>query len=130
MGRKKRRLPKAVDALREEIEEWRERRERRTRMPEELWEKAACAAREHGLWAVSRALRVNYGSLKKRWAATKGETGSRAGARVSEFVELTTSTVLGGAEPAGPVVEIVCSDGSKLTIRMPGRSPFDVYRLR
>jgi len=129
-GPKQRVLPAAVDGVRQRIEEWRNTREKRTRMPEELWGAAASLARAHGLWAVSRALRVNYECLKRRC----GQVGARRRgdgrvARRANFVELAATQVSGPTEPTGPVLELSRVDGAKLTIRLAGCDALDVSAL-
>lgn len=120
-------LPSAVDAVRERIEHWRETRAKRTRMPEELWDAAASMAREHGLWSVSRALRVNYESLKSRASRTKDSGDGVSGP--AGFVELEPMQFAGSVAQAGGVVELSGADGAKLTIRVGLREVLDVTAL-
>lgn len=120
-------LPAAVKKARERIEHWRATREKRTRMPEPLWSGAATAAREHGLWAVSRVLRVNYECLKRRVAEiTADEAGLASG-----FVELDTAqlVVRPGAGGGTTVIELSSGDGAKLTVRLDGPDALDVPAL-
>ena len=129
MGRRKRRgLPAGVEVVRQRIEHWRRTREKRTRMPEALWEAAASVAQEHGLWAVSRALRVNYESLKSRVGRTR-RGASRGGGGSSRFVEVNAGQLIGLSERAGTVVELSAADGARLTVRLEGREPLDVLAL-
>ena len=115
-----------VEAVRQRIEHWRKTRPRRTAMPQELWTAAAEVARIHGLWAVSRALRVNYESLKKRLGPRPVR---RASARKMGFVEVTPVPAVGSAARAGTVVEIVAVDGTRLTVRLEDRSGVDLASL-
>jgi hypothetical protein len=54
-------------------------------MPTPLWQAAAAVARDHGLWFVSRALRVNYESLKRHVESLRGEDRSSSGFVESEI---------------------------------------------
>ena len=97
-------------------------------MPKELWDAAVAAAHEHGVWAVSRALRVNYESLRGRIEGEtrdgRSETGEAGG-----FVELDGLQILGAAERAGAVVELSRPDGAKMTMRLEGAGARDVVAL-
>ena len=67
MARRKRKaLPRGIVEVKKQIEAWRQTREKRTRMPEELWVEAVEVARRHGIWKVSNAVGCSYESLKAR----------------------------------------------------------------
>ena len=60
-----------LEQTRRRIARWRETRlYRGAAMPAALWAAAIALARQHGLATTARALRVDYGSLKKRRDAT------------------------------------------------------------
>ena len=59
-------IPAEVLALGNQIALWRDNREKRTAMPEDLWRAAAELAQRHGVYRVCRALRLSYESLKRR----------------------------------------------------------------
>ncbi|MFN7649716.1 MAG: hypothetical protein ACK5UT_19645, partial [Acidobacteriota bacterium] len=52
--------------MQRELEEYRRSRPRRAKLPESIWEAATALARQHGLYAVTQALRLDYMGLKKR----------------------------------------------------------------
>lgn len=97
-------------------------------MPEELWEAAVSAAREHGIWAVSRALRVNYESLRSRvdGRARKGRSVTRGR---GDFVEIDGAQVLGASQGGTATLELSRPDGASLTIRLEGRGAVDLLAL-
>ena len=66
MGRDGTALPASVSRVRVRVERWRDQGVNRWRMPEELWGDAVSLARSHGIAPIARALRLDYGSLKKR----------------------------------------------------------------
>lgn len=117
---------RAIAVVRGEIEEWRRRREKRTAMPARLWEAAARLAKEHGVYRVSQALRVNYDSLKRR-VPEAGQAKSSAGS--DGFVELGPVGMLPLA--GGPLLELDLSkaDGSRMSVRMTSASGVDVGRM-
>ena len=60
----------ALEQTRRRIARWRETRPYRgAPMPAALWAAAMALARQHGLYATTRTLRLDYGSLKKRLGA-------------------------------------------------------------
>jgi hypothetical protein len=60
-------ISKHLERTRRRIERWRDTRpSRHAAMPAALWRAAVVAARRHGLYQTARALRVDYGALKKR----------------------------------------------------------------
>lgn len=85
-------------------------------MPAPLWKAAAAVGRDHGLWFVSRALRVNYESLKKHAGSPPEKDGSVAG-----FVELPRGTLVEEAAPTMTVLELSGEDGTKLSLRFEGQ---------
>ena len=122
-------LPGRVEAVRRRIEHWRETREKRTRMPEGLWGAAVSVAHKHGLWAVSRALRLNYECLKGRCARAKGVVGGGGGKRSTGFVELDAGQLVSSRDETMTLVELTRGDGAKLTIRVGGGESVDVSAL-
>ena len=54
-----------IAKLQRELEEHRRLQPRRAKLPESIWEAATALARQHGLYAVTQALRLDYMGLKK-----------------------------------------------------------------
>ena len=122
--------PVELKGLHRRIEAWRRTQPGTRPMPEELWKDASGFARKLGLYRVSRALRVNYGGLKRRLRASAplgvvSRTRARA-ASVSrpDFIELSGPAPFAALSeaPAGSdaMVEVVTPDGTRLTIRVKG----------
>jgi hypothetical protein len=122
--------PVELKGLHRRIEAWRQTRPRTRPMPEELWKEASGFARKLGICRVSRALRVNYGGLKRRVRASGpprvvSRTSERA-ASVSrpDFIELSGAPPFAALSEApgasDAVVEVVTPDGARLTIRVKG----------
>ena len=119
-------LPARVRQLRNRIEGWRRQRGRPARMPAPLWEAAVALARTHGLYPIARALRLDYGSLKKRLASPPQ---GKLGGDTSGFVEIHPAPWLGQAEPGGVSVELRAVDGTKLIIQLPDNERLDLPAL-
>ena len=129
MSRKTRRARTArMEQVSRRIEHWRETRARRGRMPERLWEAAVALAGEHGVYATSQGLRVNYDSLRARVQGQRPKRRSAKG-RGAAFVELGPTLPLGPVSPTGPVVELTGADGQKLTLRLAGPGELDLPGL-
>ena len=128
MTRDRNPLPATVGILSERIEEWRRSRSKRGRMPEGLWLEAAAMAREHGVTRVSRALRINFESLKKRASSTPS-CSSLAPRMESGFVELAMSQTSESAELPEAVVSLSRRDGSRLVIELRRSHYLDVVGL-
>jgi hypothetical protein len=136
MGKREKVVPEAVKEVKVEVERWRAGRQGWARMPEELWEAAAAAARKHGVAVVAREVRLDYMRLKKRVRAGGGEPASPSPdlGRRSErreggpggFVEVEAgdlAEVLGGG---GAEVEVWEAGGERLKVKVPGREGLDV----
>lgn len=114
-------------AVGQRVERWRRKDGGRgSRIPEDLWNEAASAARVHGVYATARALRLNYDRLKARAAAAGGEGEGRSSkSTASAFVELRIEPV--GA--AGAVIELVGRRGDQMRIHLSGARTTDLVGL-
>lgn len=133
MGRKKTRLPEnRVAPIRRQIEHWRQKRAKRSPMPELLWRAAVGLAREHGVYAAAHALQLSYDSLRRRAEAAEGARMRRDRDPVREppatFVELPPALSIAPAGPSDLVVEVVGPSGQRLTVRLRG-GELDVAEL-
>lgn len=125
--RKSEKLPPNAAKVRRRIETWRRTREKRTRMPEELWSAAVEVAQAYGVHAMSRGLRVRYESLKQRVveAETAAARSSRQGDGDTELVEVTPTWV-GTGVSAQCIVELHEPGGARMRIRLPEVGAIDV----
>ncbi len=115
----------SVNDTRRRIERWRETRpHRHAPMPAALWGAAVAAARQHGLSPTARALRVDYGALKKHLeAADPGQALTSA-----TFVELAPSRPTTPADLPGVVVEVERPRGT-MRIRLSAVAAGDLIAL-
>lgn len=105
-------LPAPLAEGQRRLDEWRESGVGR-RIPEELWSASAKLASAHGLYRTSRALRLNYDTLRRR-VESRGE---RAGAPV--FVDLVPGAGALGTAGQG-VAEMIDVEGSTIHIEWSG----------
>lgn len=121
-----------LEELRKRIEQWRQTRLKRGRMPEQLWFEAAEFARRLGPCPVSRALGIGYRSLQQRIGGprrSRPATARRAPMQTAGFVELSGAQLLDAAAAApsgGATVEIAAGDGARLMVRLPAAAAVDL----
>ena len=78
-------IPEPIVQLQRQLDQFRSSRQRRTKLPESLWQAAVELARQLGVYSVAHPLRLDYMGLKKRL----GEPSShRRKAPRPAFVEL------------------------------------------
>lgn len=115
-----------VERVRRLIEEWRSAKGSGTPMGDELWEAAVALAREFGVYAVSRSLRVDYGSLKRRVERLGvSPVVESDGSDGPAFVEVSGEQLL-GARAEALEVELSRADGARAVLRLRGRETLDV----
>ncbi len=131
MGGRRTSLPAEISEVRARVERWRGERDGWSRMPGDLWEAAVELARSHGVSLVSRALRLDYTSLKKRVMEVSGpgNPGKEGGEGCGGFVEMDPAGLAGVFGPGGAEVEVCEPDGTRLLVRLPGREGLDVAAL-
>jgi hypothetical protein len=118
-------LPEEVNELRSRIESWRASKGSPVeRMPEPLWAGAVEWARRFGACAVSRALGIGYGGLRRRLGLADGSETSPEAPR-GGFVELS------GWSSSPMLVEVSRADGCRLGLQVhPGEGPDAAQVLR
>ena len=78
--------PLTVDEVRARFEQWRQSRQGRARIPDELWSAAIELARRDGVNQTAAALHLDGGKLKRRLTAAAGSIPEKA--TPPGFVEL------------------------------------------
>ncbi len=129
---KKRRpaVPDDVKKIRERIDYWRRTREKRSPMPEELWQAAVVLARRHGVSPTVRDLNLNHSALKKRFQQAVRRRQKNGSGPAGSFLEIAGADLSGAAMPrTGVEVELQGVDGAKLTVRVPASGNLDVGAL-
>ena len=120
MNRKERKpVAESIVQMQRELEEYRRSRPRRAKLPESIWEAATALARQHGLYAVTQALRLDYMGLKKRL----GDVASRRpGKSKPGFVELMAPPP---TQPEKCLIEFESTRGDKMRIHWPASTAPD-----
>jgi hypothetical protein len=76
-GKAKPPIPEAIVQLQRQLDQFRSTRPRRTKLPDSVWEAAVELARQHGVYSVAQALRLDYMGLKKKGLANLPTTDER-----------------------------------------------------
>ena len=118
-----------LEVVRNQFETWRKRRPCRGRIPEALWQAAVGLCKEHSIFEVSRALRLNYNGLKNRVPKARG-VGLAVGQRPDlGFVRLDLGAPIA---PSECLVEMEAPNGAKMRMSFGGAArdfdPVDLGR--
>ena len=89
-------IPVGMRRVCRRFERWRKGHKARLPFPEALWTAAAAAAREHGVFRAAKALRLEYGKLKRMVEA--GPAPARRAVAPATFWELAPLQAGGLAE--------------------------------
>ena len=115
----------SLEQVQQRFESWRQRRKKGTRIPQNLWKAAAALSEKYSILHLSKVLRVNYTTLKKRVVKFNPPETSTSYVSSSTFVELPA--------PAPPVlestIEIIKSDGAVMRMRLKGAACCDLLEL-
>ena len=109
--------------VQQRFESWRQRRKKRTRIPQNLWKAAVALSDAYSLSHLSKALRVNHTALKNQVAKFNPPEPSLSD--FSPFVELPA--------PAKPflesTIEMIKSDGSVMRMHVKGAGCLNLVEL-
>jgi hypothetical protein len=114
--KKTREVPRRLEGVRRRIEQWRQTRKIRSRIPDRLWAAAVQMARAYGVNRTAQTLRLDYYGLKKR---VEQKTVVAANATDAEgtarFVELAPFSSAGSCECS---LELENGSGVKMRIQL------------
>lgn len=118
---------KSLKALEAKFRSWRRKRRPGTRIPEWLWASAVAEARIHGMWKVSKRLRLDYYGLKKRYAEAKPvpRVSETAAPVETNFVEVSWGE---GREPEC-LVELEGPRGARLRVGLRGEGVAQIEKV-
>jgi hypothetical protein len=110
--------------LRRQLDDWRQARPGRARLPEELWELAASLAQTHGVTRVARTLRLSFYKLQQRLAppAALPDRPSAPASAPAGFIELPPLAGP-GLSGGGCVVELCDGRQGRMTLTLSGEGP-------
>jgi hypothetical protein len=111
-------IPESIAQLQRQLEQIRSTQPLRSKLPEAVWAAAAELARQHGIYRVAHALRLDYVGLKKR---LKDAPSRRPSANRTAFVELVTPP----ATISECVIEFESASGGKMRIQWKAGVPPD-----
>ncbi len=115
-------VPLALERARQRFERWRRTRtSRRVRIPAALWATAVTLARQHGLYATCRTLRLDYAVLKRRLQAT-GDGGTTPSSPT--FVELALPS-----SSCACMIELESPQGGRMRVQVHGAALPDLVAL-
>jgi hypothetical protein len=112
-------VPEPIAQLQRQLDQFRSTQSQRTKLPESLWQAAVALARQHGVYAVARPLRLDYTGLKKRLG---GVPNVRRRAAKPAFVELIAPHP---ATLEDCVIEFESAGGGKMRIHWKAATPPD-----
>ncbi len=114
-----------IEEIREQFEKWRKTREKRTTIPEVLWEAAVSLSPGYSPCQISKALRLNNSDLKLRVQASQSMLHSSP-VIDSGFLDLGfKSPIL----PAECIVEMEDQNGAKMSMYFKGEAGVDLLEL-
>ena len=126
-ARKTGNLPADVENTRRRLEQWRQRHQAPTPLPESLWAEAVKLAGKYGVSRTARALGVGYYSLRDR---VERETVASAAGRPTRseatFLELAVSPPSGAGEC---LLEWEDAGGGKMRVHLKGVEVPDLVAL-
>lgn len=115
-------IPEALIQLQQQLEEWRGTQRLRAKLPEAIWQSAADVAKQYGVYATAKALRLDYSDLKKRTLGSpmpRRKSVRRKPAQPA-FLELLAQPV---AKVEDCVVEFESARGAKMRVQCKASAP-------
>jgi hypothetical protein len=112
-----RQIPEPLIQLQQQLEQWRGTQPPRSKLPESIWQSAAEAANQYGVYAVAKALQLDYAGLKRRVLDAPRRKPAQ-----TEFLELIACP---GARVEDYLVEFESSRGAKMRVQWKASVPPD-----
>jgi tRNA U34 5-methylaminomethyl-2-thiouridine-forming methyltransferase MnmC len=119
-----RQIPEALIEVQQRLEQWRGTQAPRAKLPEAIWQSAADVAKQYGVYATAKALRLDYAALKKRTLgpATLRRKSAHVKPAQAAFLELIARPV---AKAEDYVVEFESTHGAKMRVQWKASAPPD-----
>ena len=112
-------IPEALVPLQQQFGQFRATHPPRSKLPEAFWAAATELAKEHGLYTVAHALKLDYVGLRKR---VSGSAPRRRKPASPRFVELIAPSPPKADEC---VIEFESARGAKMCIKWKAATPPD-----
>jgi hypothetical protein len=97
--------------LADRLQEWRQHHRRPTPIPADIWSATLDLAREHGISPVARALKLDYGAIKKRLHGSVPRSNSAG--PLATFLEWPGDQIVGDC-----LMEIENRQGARLRLQI------------
>ena len=114
----------SISEVKEQFKIWRRTRKSPRPIPDKLWQAAVSLTATHSISKISKALVLDYSTLKKRVAIKKKSTANKTSA--PSFIELNL-------EPPATVSECMVDMqntlGAKMRMHFRGKPDFDLLEL-
>ena len=112
-----------IEDVKEQFKNWRATKQRRTRIPEYLWQAAIDLSRDYTVGTVAKILSLGYSDLKQRVKAADMPTDNQD--MTSHFVEFNLNSEKTGES----IVEIENKNGSRMKIQLKGCHGNNIFGL-
>jgi hypothetical protein len=123
MTRHQNSIPEPIAQLQEQLTQFRNSNQPRTRLLESFWNAAVELARQYGIYQTAHPLRLDYVALRKRLLGSRNPHPKRAQKPAQPaFVELMAPQK---AKADEWLIEFESSRGSKMRIQSPTAVPLD-----
>jgi hypothetical protein len=117
-------IASTLDQVQQRFESWRQRRKKRTRIPQSLWKAAVALSEEYSICHLSKVLRVNYTALKNQVLKLNPPAPSASYVPTATFLELPPP-----AAALESTIEIVRGDGAVMTMHLKAATRSDLLEL-
>lgn len=119
-------VPEDLEQLRHRFEEFRKAQPGHSRLPESLWAAATELAKRYGVNPTARALRLEYGGLRKRVENRPRRKAKSQKAEPPSFLEF----IAPGAKPVtNCTVEVESAQGGKLRLELKAMATTELVNL-
>ncbi len=115
----------SLEQVQQRFESWRKLRKKRTRIPQNLWQAAVALSEEYSIYHLSKALRVNYTTLKKKVAGTHLPEEHPCEIFSTPFIELPAPAPL----LPESTIEMIKTNGSVMRMNVKGATCSDLVEL-
>jgi len=114
-------LAPTIAEVQHRFSQWRENKQHRDRIPENLWESAVMLSKNHSLCKISKTLGLSYTDLKKRVASC---TTHHACSTLppQDFIPIDMPQL----HPAECIIELEHRNGHKMKMHFKGKADLDL----
>ena len=114
-----------LEEVRRRFEDWRKRRKRGSRIPQDLWLEAVKLAEVYSLSQICQSLRVEFNHLKRRIESHKALSISST-SPAARFIEMGVSRIASESECT---IEVQRSDGARIRMSIRGALDPNLFEM-